>query len=53
MRFLLLLVITLLSFPVVGQETWDQVKSDSNITFYTKQGLFAPRFVDTLQVDIC
>jgi len=37
MRFLMLLVITLLSLPVMGQEAWLQVKSDPKVTVYTKQ----------------
>ncbi len=31
-----LLIITLLSFPVLSEEVWEQVESDSNITVYTK-----------------
>lgn len=39
MRLLWLQLIVLLSFPVVGEEAWQLVKSDSNVTVYTKQGL--------------
>lgn len=37
MRFLWLQVIVFLSFPVMGQETWQLVKSDNSVTVYTKQ----------------
>jgi hypothetical protein len=37
MRLLLPLVLTLLSISALGQVTWEQVKSDSNVTVYTRQ----------------
>jgi len=36
MRIQCLLVIALLSLPAFGQETWGLVKSDGNVTVYTK-----------------
>jgi hypothetical protein len=37
MRLLLPLVLTLLSIPALGQVAWEEVKSDSNVTVYTRQ----------------